>query len=166
MMEVCGTDSRSLWQTWHVLTPLVYSRRTCGYEESVEELLRVDYRTPGETFCNAVECFMSNGGQKVEDLPELHTRMDQSAMVTYQFNSYPDQWRKVISHARKMFRAYIASQDAFPDAETGMEEVRRCLSSALHIHLEGGLVEPSKPGRHWKRSSSNMLPQNTTSMKP
>jgi len=35
-----------------------------------------------------------------------------------------------------------------PDAESGMGEVRRCLDDALHIHLEGGVVEPSKPGRN------------------
>ena len=147
-MEVFGTDNSSLWHTWRLVISLVYSQSTHDYEESVEVLLRVKYRTPGGNFCNMVERFTSNGGQNMGALLLLPSCTDPSAMVTYQFNSYPDEWKKVIDHARQRFRAYIAGQDAFPDAESGMGEVRRCLNDALHIHLEGGVVEPSKPGRH------------------
>jgi len=87
-------------------------------------------------------------------------------MIADQFNSYPDQWKTVITCARQKFRAYLAGQDAFPDTQSGLDEVERYLVDALPTHLEGGAVEPSKPGSHRKHPSSTMLSQNTTSMKP
>jgi len=43
----------------------------------------------------------------------------------------------------------MAGRDGFPDAVSGLEVARKCLDHALFLHLEGGgVVEPSKPGKH------------------
>ena len=61
------------------------------------------------------------------------------------FGSYPPQWQEVIGYAKLSFRACIAGTNGFPDALSGVEEARECLSDALEVHLEGGgMVEPGK----------------------
>lgn len=64
-------------------------------------------------------------------------------------SSYPKRWQEIICYAKRMFRAYIAGTNGFPDAVTGVREAREYLEESLAIHIEGGgTVETGMSKRH------------------
>ena len=44
----------------------------------------------------------------------------------------------MIRYAKRMFRAYIAGTNGFPDSITGLKEAREYLEDALATHISGG----------------------------
>ena len=77
--------------------------------------------------------------------PSISGNSEESSRL---ITTYPTQWQEVIRYAKRMFRAYIAGKNGFPDAITGVRVAREYLEDALATHIRGGsTVEPGESNK-------------------
>jgi hypothetical protein len=77
--------------------------------------------------------------------PALRKQPRSNTNTPRTLESYPPQWQRVISNAKRAFRAYVAGQCGFPDPVAGTKEARECLQDAVEVYTEeGGILESGK----------------------
>lgn len=53
-----------------------------------------------------------------------------------QLNFYPGQWQDILEVAKRKYRLYLATKNAFPDREKDFGEARDCLTEAMQEHTD------------------------------